>query len=66
MKNNPAVLRTNYAIALLKEQDTEKAAAIKAVYQKVTETYPIRADLVSEAELVALADQQAEQCQKKE
>ena len=66
MKNNPAVLRTHYAIALLKEQDTEKAAAIKTVYQKVTETYPIRADLVSEAELVALADQQAEQCQKKE
>ncbi|MBQ7433640.1 MAG: hypothetical protein IJV50_09340 [Lachnospiraceae bacterium] len=66
MRKYPSVLRANYAIALLKEQDTEKAAAIKAEYQKVTETYPLQADLASEAELFALADQQAEQCQKKE
>ena len=55
MKNYPPVLRTEYAYALLAEKDIIKAEKIKAQFKKVTKTYPYKAEIESENELIEIA-----------
>lgn len=59
MKRFPSVLRTRYLHALLAERDAAKAAAIRARFETVAETYPYPADIASERELMALGDARA-------
>ncbi len=55
MKNYPAVIRTEYAYALLREKDEEKARKALELFEKVAKTYPYPSDVQSERELIELA-----------
>jgi len=56
MKSFPSVLRTEYALAL-HAGDTEKAAKLREHFEKVARSYPSPADIESERQLMALADE---------
>lgn len=55
MKNFPAVLRTEYAYALLFEKDAIKADSIRTQFEKCAKTYPYPSDIQSERELIEIA-----------
>lgn len=55
MKKYPSVIRTEYAYALLGEQDIGKAQRLQASFEKRAKTYPFPGDLQSERELMELA-----------
>ena len=55
MKKFPSVIRTQYAYALLAEQDMEKAEEALNTLQKVAKTYPYPNDIQMERELMELA-----------
>ncbi len=59
MKSFPSILRTNYAVALLDTRDEAKAKDIYQQFKKVAAAYPAPADIASEWELIALAQQKA-------
>ena len=54
MKNFPSVLRTQYAAALIKENDAAKQEKLLAQFAKIKDTYPSPADIASESELMEL------------
>lgn len=56
MKRFPSVLRTQYTIALLFENDTVKAETIKNEFEKVAKTYPYPQDIESERDLMKIAE----------
>lgn len=56
MKDNPSILRTQYAIALLHEGDKAKAETIKSQFEKRAKTYPYPHEIDSERDLMAIAD----------
>ncbi len=56
MKNFPVVLRTEYAVALLHEQNPEKAGQIREKFKDLVKTYPYAGDIESEWELVKIAE----------
>ena len=60
MKNFPSVLRTEYAIALLRDGDRERAAALRTRFEKIAATYPYQGDIEQERSLFALADEKAQ------
>lgn len=60
MKTFPSVIRTEYAYALLGERDKTKADASRALFEKCAKTYPYPNDIVSERELMALAESKVE------
>jgi len=53
MKNHPAILRTRYALALLKEQDEEKAQKLLADFENAATKHPNPQEIVGERELIA-------------
>lgn len=57
MKNFPSVLRTQYAYAMLHENDMEKAEKFRVQFEKVCKTYPYQSDIQSERELMKLVAQ---------
>jgi hypothetical protein len=52
MKNYPSVIRTQYAIALLFEKNTEKAEKILSSFDKTTKKFPYRQEVDGEKELM--------------
>lgn len=58
MKTYPSVLRTEYLLSLLSEQNEKKAAQILSRFEKVAKTYPYPSDIESERELIELALEQ--------
>ena len=56
MKDTPSILRTQYAIALLHENDKAKAETIKAQFEKRAKTYPYPHEIDSERDLMKLAE----------
>ena len=56
MKDNPSILRTQYAIALLHEGEKEKAETIKAQFEKRAKTYPYPHEIAPERDLMAIVD----------
>ena len=56
MKNYLSVIRTEYAYALLKERDVQKAEKIRKRFEKNARSYPYPADAQSERELLDIAD----------
>lgn len=52
MKNTPSVMRTEYALALFAERDTQKAEKIYSDFQKRLSTYPYTGDAELEKDLV--------------
>lgn len=59
MKGNLPVHRTDYAYALLAQQDEAKASKMLAVFNKVVKHYPYEAEIQLERELLAMADEKA-------
>lgn len=59
MKNFPSVIRTQYAVALLHDKNPEEAEKRLKQFEKMTETYPRSCDLVSEREMIRLAQEKA-------
>ncbi len=57
VRNFLTVLRTEYALALLYEEDIEKAEKIKAEFEKRCKTHPYKPDIESEKELINIADE---------
>ncbi len=56
MKNFPSVIRTEYVLALLYENNVEKAEKVRKTFEKVAKTYPYPQEIDSERNLMALAD----------
>lgn len=57
MKDFPSVLRTGYALALLHDDDKERAALLlRGRFEKIAETYPYQGEIEQERSLLALAD----------
>ncbi len=56
MKSFPSVLRTEYALAL-HEGDPKKVESLRAAFEKMARRHPNPSDIVSERELMALADE---------
>ena len=56
MKSNPAILRTQYAYALIFEKNQEKADKIKSIFEKNTKNYPYQTELEIERRNMELAD----------
>ena len=54
MKSFSSVIRTEYALALLFEKDTQKAE--ENTFEKVAKTYPYSQDIESERELMRIAE----------
>ena len=57
MRNNPSVIRTQYALALLRDHDTAAANKYRAAFDRVAARYPYPAEIENERELLALVDQ---------
>lgn len=57
MKDNPSVLRTEYARALLERRDSAEAAKILARFDRAAARWPYAGDIASERELLALVSQ---------
>ena len=55
MKRYPSVLRTQYALALLFENDIVKAENIKNEFEKVAKSYPYPHEIDSEREFMKIA-----------
>lgn len=60
MKTFPAVLRTQYALALLGDQDRAAAGRYRSAFERAAARYPYPAEIEGERELLELADAQAE------
>lgn len=61
MKTYPTVLRTQYAVSLLRDKDEKQAAAYLAAFEKAAAKYPRPADLISEREMLAMTEQKAKE-----
>ncbi|WP_313130913.1 M50 family metallopeptidase [Anaerocolumna sp.] len=57
MKNFPSVIRTEFAYALLAEDDDLKAGKIKKRFEKCALSYPYQSDIESERELIQIAEE---------
>lgn len=55
MKNFPSVLRTEYAIALIRDKNTEKTEKIKQNFEKIAKTYPYPQDAETEKNFMKYA-----------
>ena len=56
MKNNPGILRTEYALALLYKRDEKEAAQIRARFDKQARVYPYLNEIKAEEELMEMAN----------
>lgn len=57
MKHYPSILRTQYAYALLYEQNSQKAERCLAAFEKMARTYPYPQEIEGERELIQYARQ---------
>lgn len=56
MKKSPSILRTEYAYALLGEENPAKAEQVRAKFEKETRRYPYANEVKAERELMDYAD----------
>ena len=61
MKNYLSVIRTEYAYALLRENDIHKAEKLRESFEKNARSYPYAGDAQSERELMNLADEKRQE-----
>ena len=57
MGSFPSVIRTEYAYAVLVDQDQKKAAKFMDAFERVAKTYPYPNDINSERELIQIVDE---------
>ena len=60
MKNYPSILRAQYALALLRDKDAEKAESIRKAFDKMAAQYPHESEIIGERELMELTAKKAE------
>lgn len=56
MAKNLSVIRTEYAVALLKENDIKTAEKCKRLFDKVASKYPLKSDIEAESEIMECVD----------
>ena len=56
MKNNPTILRCQYAVARLLKQDDGEAQAVMKRFEQCAKTHPFVSDIESEREILAAID----------
>ena len=56
MKNNPTILRCQYAVARLLKQDDGEAQAVMKRFEQCAKTHPFASDIESEREIIAAID----------
>lgn len=56
MKNNPTILRCQYAVARLLKQDVGEAQAVMKRFELCAKTHPFVSDIESEREIIAAID----------
>lgn len=56
MKNNPTILRCQYAVARLLKQDDGEAQAVMKRFEQCAKTHPFVSDIESEREIIAAID----------
>lgn len=61
MKSFISVIRTEYAYAMLYENDKKRAEMLKDQFETWAKSYPYQADAASERELLAIVDKKADQ-----
>lgn len=61
MKTHPAILRTQYALALLKEKDAAKAEKLLADFEAAAKKHPNPQEIVGERELIAACQAAAQE-----
>lgn len=59
MKSYPSVLRTQIALALLRDHDEAAVKRQKAAFEKTARSYPYPVEIAGERELIALAGEKA-------
>jgi len=59
LKGMPSVMRTEYALALLKEKDAERARRILRDYERIAKHYPYPTEIETERELMQKALERA-------
>ena len=57
MKNYPSVIRTEYAIALIRDNDENKALKIRDEFEKSAKKHPYQSDIITERELMNKSDE---------
>jgi hypothetical protein len=57
LKAQPSVMRTEYAVKLIYDNDPEGAKKVLAAFDKVAEKYPSPQEMQTERELITLADE---------
>ena len=55
MRKMPSIMRTQYALALLHENDAAKAEKLRAQFDKIAASYPYEGDVQGERELLDMA-----------
>ena len=55
MNKYPSIIRTQYACALLNENNSEKVQKLKKRFEKTTKNYPYISEVESETELMKIA-----------
>lgn len=60
LKNLPSVMRTEYALALLRDRDAAKAASVKKRFDALAQSYPYPVELEAERELMERAERRRE------
>ena len=60
MRRNPGVQRTEYALALLQDGDSERAGKIRTLFDARAAKHPYPCEIQSERELMGLAAEKAE------
>lgn len=60
MKSHPAILRTQYAIALLKEKDAAKAEKLLAAFDAAARKHPNAQEIVGEREILTAIQEAAQ------
>lgn len=59
MKSFPSVLRTQIALALLRDHDAAAAEKLRAAFDRMARSHPYPSDIESERELLALVEEKA-------
>lgn len=66
MKYNPSILRTEYAYALIYENDEAKADKIKTKFEKGAKDYPYQTEIEMERKNMTLVQKYMTECKKEE
>ena len=61
MKKFPSVIRTEYALALLFENDADRAQSLLNDFEKIAKSYPYKPDIEGERTLINMAKKKYEE-----